>query len=224
LEPARPLVRWSFGLLAHRPAEAKRDLRVDVVFFDFGGVILRTEYQAPREHLAERLNISYEELADIVFDSESARRASIGQITAVQHWEAVASRLGVSDSEIPGLQKEFFGGDVLDRDLLRFIRSLRPERRTGLISNGWPDLRNYMISNRCEDAFDSVVISAELGILKPDPRIYEAALSGVGLPPEAAVLVDDFPENVDAAVKFGMAGVLFRNPAQMKREVTALLK
>ena len=41
------------------------------VFFDIGGVIVRTEYQAPRERLAERLNMTYEDISKIVFKSET---------------------------------------------------------------------------------------------------------------------------------------------------------
>jgi len=198
-------------------------LRIHAVFFDLGGVLLRTEYQAPREQLAERLNVSYEELARIVFESETARQASLGQLPTQKHWEAVAGRLGLETSEIAVVQNEFFGGDVLDRDLLDLVRSLRPERRTGLISNGWPDLREYLVATGCEDAFDAVVISAEVGVLKPDPRIYETALGRVGVPAEAALLVDDLPENVDAAIQLGMSGVLFREPSQARRDLAALL-
>ena len=135
---------------------------IDIVFFDLGGVILRTEYQAPREHLAERLNVSYEDLVQVVFEGDSARRASLGQITAQMHWEAVAGRLGRPLAEAPAIREEFFGGDVLDRELLDLVRTLRPGRRTGLISNAWADTRDYIVHNRFDDAFDLLVISAEV--------------------------------------------------------------
>jgi len=49
-------------------------MTIRAAFFDIGGVILRTEYQAPRERLAERLNTTYEDLSKIVFESDSSRR------------------------------------------------------------------------------------------------------------------------------------------------------
>jgi HAD superfamily hydrolase (TIGR01549 family) len=192
---------------------------IDIVFFDLGGVILRTEHQAPREHLAERLNLSYEDLVQVVFEGESARRASLGEITAQQHWEAVAGRLGRPVAEAPGLREEFFGGDILDRELLDFVRMLRPGRRTGLISNGWADTRDYIIRNRFDDAFDLLVISAEVGLLKPDPRIYELALHRGGTAPAAALLVDDMLANVEGAVEAGMSAILFRDTAQLRQEL-----
>src|SRR5512140_1110378 len=146
------------------------------IFFDIGGVILRTEYQAPREHLAERLNTTYEDLSRIVFESDSSLRASIGEITTEAHWEAVARRLGRAVSEAPAFRQEFFAGDVLDRSLVEFIRSLRPRYKTGVISNAWPDMRQYMAAQKIEDAFDVLVSSAEVGVMKPDPKIYRIAL------------------------------------------------
>jgi HAD superfamily hydrolase (TIGR01509 family) len=192
---------------------------IDIVFFDLGGVILRTEYQAPREHLAERLNVSYEDLVRIVFEGESARKASLGEITAQQHWAAVAGRLGRPVAEAPALREEFFGGDVLDRELLEVIRALRPGRRTGLISNAWADTRDYTIHNRFDDAFDVLVISAEVGFLKPDPRIYELALRLAGAAPGAALLVDDMAENVEGAMAVGMSAILFSDTARLRQDL-----
>jgi putative hydrolase of the HAD superfamily len=197
---------------------------IEAVFFDLGGVILRTEHQAPREHLAERLDLSYEDLIRLVFESESARQASLGKITTPEHWEAVAARLGRPASEIASLRDEFFAGDVLDLELLDFIRSLRPNHRTGLISNGWSDLRDYVIRNKFGDAFDALVISAEAGLLKPDPRIYELALRKLDAEPGRSVLVDDTAKNVEGARALGMSGVLFRTPSQMRLDLESILR
>ena len=95
------------------------------VFFDIGGVIVRTEYQAPRERLAERLNMTYEDISKIVFESETARKASIGEVSVEEHWLAVTRKLRLPASEAESIHAEFFAGDVIDRDLLNFIRSLR---------------------------------------------------------------------------------------------------
>ena len=198
-------------------------MSIVAVLFDLGGVILRTEYQAPREHLAERLNMTYEDLDRIVFASETARLASVGAITTVQHWEAVIARIGRPEAELEKIRLEFFAGDVLDRDLLEYIRSLRPRRKTGLISNGWPDLRDYISRNHFEDAFDALVISAEVGLMKPDPEIYRLALRTLQVLPAEAALVDDTPANIEAAHELGMHGILFENPAQMRRQLAAVL-
>jgi epoxide hydrolase-like predicted phosphatase len=199
-------------------------MAVHAVLIDLGGVILRTEFQAPREHLAERLNMTSEDLNRIIFDSDSARLASLGTITTDQHWATVTTKLGRQASEASDIRAEFFAGDVIDRELLAFIGGLRPKLQTALISNGWPDLREYLSHNRILDCFDTVVISAEVGVMKPQPQIYQIALDRLGIPPKEAVFVDDIPKNVDAASALGMQGILFRNSTQMLHDITLILR
>jgi epoxide hydrolase-like predicted phosphatase len=199
-------------------------MTIRAVFFDLGGVIVRTEYQAPREHLAERLNTTYEDLNRIVFESESSRQASVGAMTTEAHWEAVSRRLGRPVSEANAIRAEFFAGDVIDLELVNFIRSLRPLRKTGIISNAWPDMRQYVTAQRFADAFDELVISAEVGIMKPEHRIYQLALEKLGVSPGEAVFVDDTPPNVEGARSLGMHTVLFKDPARAIRDLKELVR
>ncbi len=194
------------------------------IFFDLGGVVIRTEYQAPREHLAERLNTTYEDLNRIVFESESSRMASIGSITTEAHWDAVTRRLGRPPAEANELRDEFFAGDVLDLSLIAFIRSLRPRYKTGVISNAWPDLRSSLVQRKVDDAFDALIISAEVGVMKPEPKIFHIALEKLGVSAREAAFVDDTPVNVDAARALGMQGILFREPRRALSDLKGMLK
>lgn len=199
-------------------------MAVRAVLFDFGGVIVRTEYQAPREHLAERLNMTYEDLSKIVFESETSRLASIGQMTTEAHWAAVARRLSRPASEAASLREEFFAGDVLDRDLVDYIRALRPRYKTGLLSNAWADTREYLVRNHLVEAFDAVIISAEVGMMKPERAIFELALRQLEAGAHEAAFVDDTSSNVEAARQMGVHGILFRNRRQTQGELMALLE
>jgi putative hydrolase of the HAD superfamily len=199
-------------------------MTIRAVFFDLGGVIVRTEYQAPRERLAERLNTTYEDLYKIVFESDTGHKASLGSITVDEHWVAVARRLGRPASETQTIRTEYFAGDVIDRTLLDFIRSIRPQRKTGVISNAWPDMRSYLVENKFDDAFDALVLSSEVGITKPDPKIYYIALDKFKIKPEEAVFVDDMPANVEAARTLGLHGVLFQTPERTLDKLKELLR
>src|SRR5512146_1169340 len=194
------------------------------IFFDMGGVIVRTEYQAPREHLAERLNTTYEDLVHIVFESESSRRASIGEMTTEAHWEVVAQRLRRPVAEAKILREEFFAGDIIDLGLVNFIRSLRPHYKTGVISNAWPDAREYVTKQKIVDAFDVWVYSAEVGIMKPDPKIYQIALEKAGIQAREAVFVDDTPPNVEAARALGIRGIVFKDPTGALSELKEVMR
>jgi len=197
---------------------------IRAVFFDFGGVIMRTEYQSPRQHLAERFGMDYDDIDKVVFGSESARSASVGEITEDAHWAQVLKRLKRPASETKSFQDEFFGGDVIDRGLVEFIRSLRGKVHTGLISNAWSGLREFIAKEKIIDIFDTVIISAEVGTIKPSARIYEVALEQARVSASEAVFIDDVPANVEACEKIGMKGVLFKDPQKSLDQLKRLLK
>jgi putative hydrolase of the HAD superfamily len=193
------------------------------VCVDFGGVLLRTEDQGPRLRLSERLGVPAGQLEKLVFESRSSLQASTGEITEEAHWQSVGDALGISRQETEILTAEFFAGDRLDTDLVEFLRGLRPQCRIGLISNAWSGLRAYITRNHFADVFDEMVISAEVGLVKPDPRIYRLALERMNVPPEASLFLDDMPANVQAALSIGMHALQFVQPAETLAELKRLL-
>jgi HAD superfamily hydrolase (TIGR01509 family) len=205
-----------------RPMDSPNDIRA--VYWDLGGVILRTHDQSRRERWEKRLGLKRYGLAELVFEGEMGRLASVGKSSPDEVWVWVAEQLGIEQDQRWKLEKDFWAGDRVDRDLVDFIRNLRPHYKTGLISNAWPDLRNAM-ENEWEivSAFDDLVISAEIGITKPDPRIYQLALTRLDVAAEEAVFIDDFERNVEGARAVGLHGIHFQNPHQVKQDLRTLL-
>ena len=199
-------------------------MKIRAVFFDLGGVILRTEDPKPRTNLAKSIGLSYAEIDRLVFENESSRKASLGFINEAEHWTNVAASLDLPGSEVERLKHEFFAGDRIDTILLDLIRDLRKTCKVGVISNAWSGLRAWMDDQNITQLFDDMVISAEVGFAKPDPRIYQAALQNLQVTPHESVFIDDMPVNVDAARKIGMQAVHFKEPAQAVAEINSLLK
>lgn len=202
--------------------------QIKAVYFDLGGVILRTEDKAPRTELAARLGLPYERLASAVFEGGgdgSARRATLGQISEDEHWRNIIRALGLPESELPQIRNAFFAGDRVDWGVVDFLRRLRrTAHKTGLISNAWSGLRAWIEQERFDDAFDAMIISAELGQSKPGPEIFRYALGQLGVAPEEAVFVDDVIENVDASRTLGIHGIQFRTAEQALAQVGQLLR
>lgn len=193
------------------------------VFFDFGGVLMRTEFQAPRQKLAERFLMDYDQIDQAVFGGESARQASVGEISENEHWEAVLKRLRQPPSALEAFRGQFFGGDIIDRQLAAYIRDLRGKCQTGLISNAWSGLRALLEKEGLLALFDTVIISAEVGTVKPGRRIYEMALEGAQVAASRAVFVDDMPQNIAGCEEVGMKGILFRETEQTMAGIEAFL-
>ena len=89
---------------------------------------------------------------------------------------------------------------------MEFIRGLRSRVRVGMITNAWPEVRRYLADEfKIADAFDPLVVSAEVGLAKPT-RIYQLTLERLGMEPAEAVFVDDFEDDVAGAPLGGHAG------------------
>jgi epoxide hydrolase-like predicted phosphatase len=198
-------------------------MSIKAVFFDLGGVIVRTEYQSPRQHLAERLSMEYDDLIRLVFDSPTAQQATVGEVTSAEHWATVMKRLKRPTSETQTIRDEFFAGDVVDRELLKFVHSLRPRYKTGLISNAFDDLRPFIVREKFDDVFDHMIISAEVRAAKPGAKIYNIALEQLQVQAEEAVFVDDFIENIVACEKLGIKGIHFKSPESALQQLKQLL-
>ncbi len=197
---------------------------IQAVIFDMGGVIIRSFDEIPRIRLAKRLGWTYEQLINLIFDSPTARQATLGEITEEEHWETLRKQLEYSTENMQNFRKEFWSGDGADRELLDFIGGLRPKYRTGLLSNAWSGARRALTDQyHALDVFDVSVFSAEVGMAKPDPRFYQWMLNHLAVQPGEAIFVDDFPANVEAAVGLGIHGIQFTSSKQAQRDVIALL-
>jgi epoxide hydrolase-like predicted phosphatase len=197
---------------------------VDAVIFDLGGVLVRTEDRKPRTQLAARLDMTYDQLSALVFDSQSAIQAMKGEISADAHWQVIKNKLGLSDQDLKLVQTDFWAGDVLDENLVNFLRQLRPRYKTALLSNAWDDLRQ-MIEEvwQITDAFDRMVISSEVGLVKPDQAIYQRMIAELGVAPSKAVFVDDFQHNVEGARSAGLMAIHFQSPEKALGDLQVLL-
>lgn len=195
--------------------------KIEGVIWDLGGVIVRTEDLAPRDALARRLGLSRAEIEHIVFESDARFSAQLGEVDGTAHMQAVSEKFGLS---LPEFRQHFFGGDRVDQALVSFVRGLRLRRKTALLSNALSNLRTYLAEEwKISDAFDLIVISAEVGMLKPDPAIYQLALDRLGVVAAEAVFVDDVPANVEAAVQIGIHGIVFESSQQALADLRSLL-
>jgi glucose-1-phosphatase len=199
-------------------------MNIKAVIFDLGGVLVRTESQQSRQRLAASLGYTPENLYHLVFDNPSAVKATLGQVTWQEHWQMVGQILKMDAREVSAVQEAFFADDRLDEELVTFIRTLRPRCKTALLSNAWDNLRSFLENTwHIADAFDEIIISAEVGMAKPDPRIYHLILQRLGVEADQAVFVDDFIQNIEAARQVGLQTVHFRTPAQALDELYTLL-
>jgi 2-haloacid dehalogenase len=72
------------------------------------------------------------------------------------------------------------------------------------------------------DAFDEIVLSGSVGIVKPERTIFELLLGKIGRPASECLFIDDAQANIDTAREVGIIGLLFQSPEKLEMDLKAL--
>lgn len=207
--------------------------RIEMVISDFGGVLTTPLFEAfasvqdrvgiPPKSIGEAMKSLMEQgQPNPLFELEC------GRITELEFQRQLAESLEPILGHKPEL--ESFGMllfEALDPnpgmiDLIREVR--RDGTRTALLTNNvkeWESTWRSMMP--IGELFETVVDSAFANCRKPDPRIYQLTLERVQLEPGQCIFIDDMEINVEAARELGFHGVHFRETAQTRADVHALL-
>jgi len=199
--------------------------KIRALIFDFGGVLVRTESQEPREKLAKQVDLSRQELYDAVFNCRESRLAQLGRMSSEERWQRIGQALGLhSPEELLAFRREFYTGDVLDAKLVSYIRRMRGRYKTALLSNASAEFAELLHTKfGLDDCFDVIIISALVGMMKPDPAIYYLVLERLQVAPHEAVFVDDMLENVEGAAAVGLHAIRFTTRDAVLKDLDALL-
>jgi putative hydrolase of the HAD superfamily len=187
------------------------------VIFDFGGVFVDSPFTAALE-VAEERGIDAATMLGTIFGSYDDdtdhpwHRLERGEVTfEAARAEIIALSLESGGPELdPAELLMALGGGGVRQEVVERCRSLRARGlRTGLLTNNAAEFAEFwrpMIP--LDELFDDVVDSCEVGIRKPDRRIYELALDRLGVDAGRTVFVDDAPGNIVGASVVGMRTVL----------------
>ena len=139
------------------------------------------------------------------------RGLETGAIEEEEFERRFAKLLGLD--EATDLIDSMFRGMLPCEPMVEAVRAAGPRGvKTGLISNSWST--SHYDSKLLEELFDTAVISAEVGLHKPQPEIYRLAAERLVVPPDECVFVDDLRENCAGAEAVGMTAILHRDPGE----------
>lgn len=196
--------------------------KVQAIIFDFGQVL--TDHEVTKHLLASydrQLGWPEGTLHERLYRGEWWRKVSLAEISETEYFQGavgeVASHLPLA---LDVLRSGCFALEPLRPEMVRLARHLWRKYRLALLSNATMSLRSQLIRwPHLFDLFEVVVISAEVGLRKPDRRVYELTLRRLQVEPAQAVFIDDKPSNVAGAQAVGIEGIVFRSPAQLRDEL-----
>jgi len=150
-------------------------------------------------------------------------RSDLGQLSRAGFYAEVSKLTGIPVTEIEkGIEAE----KALDHELVAYAKELKNRGyRIACLSNGSHEWTLQVINDYdLGQLFEEVVLSSDVGIVKPDPAIYEYTLKKLKITAGQAIFVDDRQANVDAGEACGIKSLLFTNTESFVKDLEAVLK
>jgi putative hydrolase of the HAD superfamily len=196
-------------------------MTVGALILDYGEVLSHPQRRDCVEQMAARAGVDFERFSAAYWRH---RRDYDGGVPAAEYWHRVLGSLGIGPGADPALVESLIADDVRSwtdyrEEAWELARAFRAAGgRTGFLSNGVPEIVGHLRRTRALDsAFDAVVVSCEVGCMKPAPEIFRLCLQRLGVAPGDALFADDKLENVEAARQLGLQGFYFAGDDALDR-------
>lgn len=186
---------------------------IKAIIFDCFGVLHVDVHQS----FAAEFPAVAEELHDINMQTD------YGMLDRDEYIAAVARLTGATPESVESFVK---GEHHLNVLLMQYIQSdLKSHYKIGMLSNigrDWID--NFFNKHQLHDVFDAVVLSGEVGVTKPNSRVYEIVAERLSVDPSECVMIDDIEANCAGADAVGMKAIHYLSTRQTIAELNALLQ
>ncbi len=200
-------------------------MAIKAIVFDIGGVLEITPNLGIDEQWEKKLNLKTGELYERL--REVWKGGSLGTISIQQVHEDFGRLMEWDETQVNAYMddvwREYLG--TLNVELADYFRSLRPKYKTAIISNSFVGARekeaeHYQFDTIC----DFIIYSHEVGLRKPDPRIFTLGCARLGSQPNEIIFVDDHADVYASAVEMGMHCFEFKDNAQIIAEIEACVQ
>jgi glucose-1-phosphatase len=197
-------------------------MSVKALLFDLGRVLIDFDHRRAAAAIAGFTRKSPEEIYEMFFDSKLTRMFEEGKLEPEAFYGKIKQRLRLKlryEQFVP-MWDEIFFLTPENREVHALAQKLRGHYSVSLLTNINALHLAYIREHfPVFDAFDRVFASCELGLAKPDPRIYSRVLKELGAKPGEAFYTDDRPELIAQARIMGIRAFVYTGPAQLVQDL-----
>jgi epoxide hydrolase-like predicted phosphatase len=187
---------------------------IKAIIFDCFGVLAGSSFKEIYRQAGGDLS------RDAAFLDDVLMTANSGLMSSRDMHQQVAKRLGMTyDVWYETLRQ----GEQPSLELLEYVAELKKTYKTAILSNANHGTMQRKFTPEQLGLFDQVIVSAEVGMLKPNAEIYELAAERLGVEPSECVFTDDSQVYAEAARATGMQAIWYQNLDQFKQELAKLL-
>jgi epoxide hydrolase-like predicted phosphatase len=220
--------------------EGNTDVAIRAVVFDIGGILEvipgggdpTIRFPEMMARWETRLGMPEGELGRQIKEMDgrliaAGKDGAIGTCSEAEWREELRLATGWDQSQVDAFMQDFW--DVYcgnpNPELAAYLGGLRPRYQTTLLSNSFVGARREEEARlHLSEIADLIIYSHEVGVEKPDERIYAVTCERLGRRPEEIVFLDDMERNVAAAATYGIQAILFRDNAQAIADIQAYLQ
>ncbi len=160
-------------------------------------------------------------IADRKFVHDILTQANHGLISAEEFSAAFCQKLGITSEEFARASK---ASEQPNFELFLYIKQLHKHYKTAILSNVNRGVLERKVDKEIlNDCFDEIIVSAEVGFVKPQSEIYEYALDKLGVEAHECIFIDDITSNVDAARRLGIKSILYKDFESCNTEIKKIL-
>ncbi|MCE7070163.1 HAD family phosphatase [Dyadobacter sp. CY327] len=198
-----------------------KNSKIKNIIFDLGDVILNIDVPVASKSFAELSGREQAEILELFSKNALFRQFETGELDEAGFRNYVRKILEFSD----------LSDEAIDTAWNSLLLDLPPER-VELLQNLSKSYRLFLLSNtssihitqvnkileastgvkKLDDLFETVFLSYEMGLMKPDPRIYQKVLEQAGLKAEETLFLDDNRDNIEAASLLGIDTIHVQKP------------
>jgi len=217
--------------------------RVKAVVFDLGGVLAISKFPlrliedthlvgvpshcghrsiGVHEYLANKLKIVLDQWFDAI-DTIYAKSIE-GKVSEKKVLSIISKNLNISPKKLEKLIiKAYRANFIQNKELYNFTFKLRKNGyKTAILSDQWPPSKKALVLKKYTKKFNKVIVSCDVGMRKPNPKIYRLLLKKLNLPAKQVVYIDNQEWNLVPARKLHIHAILFKNNEQLFKELKKL--
>jgi len=210
----------------------KRKNKVKAIIFDIGGVLELGKYSKPKDNhqalgahqfMARKLKISLDQYFDSI---DTTYVMSIeGHVSKSETIRIIAKNFKISEKRLIRLYKKAYRKNFkTNKQLYNLAFKLKKTHKIAILSDQWYLSKKALVKPKYTKKFDVVVISYDVGLRKPNPKIYKLVRKKLNIPFKNCLFIDNQKWNIKPAKELGIQTILFKNNKQLSKQLLRCLK
>lgn len=152
---------------------------------------------------------------------EASEKHDRGEYSDQEFYKAIADASGEALDQV---KKELEADIELNEPLIEYVRTFQGKYKLALLSNSSSEyLRNELAKYDLSKYFDEIVISSEVGLIKPEPEVFEHIMQKLGVKPDECIFTDDNPRHTHAAAELGIHSIVYRSVPELRQQIEKIV-